>query len=94
MNKYDLDIQPEYRAMDIAAEFGEVASEILALTDYGEKDLQNHPTLEEELGDLYFALIALANSLGVDLDMALDDVLEKYEQRINEGDSPSSDNAV
>lgn len=93
MNKYDLDIKPEYRAMDIAAEFGEVAAEILALTDYGDEDLENHPQLEEEIGDLYFAIIALANQLGIDLDMALDDVLEKYEQRINETDSPDSEHA-
>lgn len=93
MNKYELDIKPEYRAMDIAAEFGELAAEILAVTDYGATDLENHPELDKEMGDLYFSLIALANRLGIDLDLALDDALEKYEERIDATDSPSSDEA-
>ena len=37
--------------------------------------------LAEELGDILFVLIAIANSLGVDLDAALARVLEKYDIR-------------
>jgi NTP pyrophosphatase (non-canonical NTP hydrolase) len=37
--------------------------------------------LELELGDILFVLIALANEQGVDLESALDRVLEKYRVR-------------
>lgn len=37
--------------------------------------------LEEELGDVLFVVICLANGLGVDLQAALERVLAKYEVR-------------
>jgi NTP pyrophosphatase (non-canonical NTP hydrolase) len=39
------------------------------------------PALAEELGDTLYVLIALANSLDVDLSAALHTVIAKYEQR-------------
>jgi len=92
MNQYGLDIQPAYRALDVAAEFGEVAAEILAITGYGDEDLRTNDQLREEIGDLYFSLLALANRLNIDLDLVLEDVMEKYQQRIEGAgdDSPSS----
>ena len=39
------------------------------------------PDAAEELGDTLYTLIVLANSLGVDLDIALKDVLAKYARR-------------
>jgi len=91
MRQYDLEIKPAFRALDIAAEFGEVSAEILRNTGYGEQKLESSDQLEEELGDLYFALIALANQVGVDLDNALDSVIAKYERRLENTDSPSSE---
>ncbi len=38
-------------------------------------------TIEEELGDILFVVITLANSLDVDLGRALQGVLEKYDLR-------------
>lgn len=89
-SRYDLDIQPEYRILDVAAEFGEVAKEVLELTNYGDKDIKSNENLELEMGDLYFALLVLANDLGIDLDLALEKVLEKYEDRLDQGSDPSS----
>ena len=90
MNRYGLNIKPEYRALDIASEFGEVAKQILEQTGYGDRVLERTDDLEEELGDLYFSLIAMANSLGVDLDFALDKVIEKYKERIDGKGHPGS----
>jgi NTP pyrophosphatase (non-canonical NTP hydrolase) len=42
---------------------------------------EHPPELAEELGDTLYVLLALANSLGVDLDAALRTVLAKYERR-------------
>ena len=39
------------------------------------------PQLTEEFGDTLYVLLALANSLGVDLDEALRAVMEKYLRR-------------
>lgn len=90
MSQYDLDIKPEYRALDVAAEMGEVASQMLADSGYGDRAIRGTDDLEDEIGDLYFSLIALANRLNIDLDMALEDALEKYERRIEQGSNPSS----
>lgn len=94
MNRYGMNIKPEYRAIDIAAEFGEVAKQILEQTGYGEEDLDRSNDLEEEIGDLYFALIALANSLNIDLDIAIDKVIEKYKKRIEETGDAGSDSST
>jgi len=91
MSQYDLDIKPEYRALDVAAEMGEVASQMLADSGYGNHTIKGTKDLEDEIGDLYFSLIALANRLNIDLDMALEDALEKYERRIEQGSDPSSE---
>lgn len=90
MNQYGLSIKPEFRALDVAAEFGEVAAEILSLTKYGDEVLQPNDELEKEIGDLYFSLIALANRINIDLDLALDRAIEKYKERLGQSDSPAS----
>ncbi|MDY6778172.1 MAG: MazG-like family protein, partial [Candidatus Nanohaloarchaea archaeon] len=71
MREYGMDIDPAYRALDVSAELGEVAAEMLAITEYGERQIHTNENLEKEFGDLYFSLIALANKLNIDLDAAL-----------------------
>ncbi len=89
---YGLYIEPEYRFMDLVSELGEVSKQIIAQTDYGDKEkIEKTEYLEEELGDLYFSLIVLANSLNIDLDIALDNVMEKYKKRIEENGDPGSE---
>jgi len=90
MNQFDLNIRPEFRALDISAEFGETVAEMLKSSGYGGEDIKKTDELVDEFGDLYFALIALANTLNIDLDRALDRALEKYEQRLEEGSGPGS----
>ena len=46
--------------------------------------------ITEELGDLLFSLLALANTLNVDLEKALEESLEKYRQRIAKKGHPGS----
>ena len=63
-------------------EVGEVAR--LINDRYGYKPKKPDEPAQElalELGDVLFALIALANATGIDLDAAFDAVLEKYRQR-------------
>jgi NTP pyrophosphatase (non-canonical NTP hydrolase) len=44
-----------------------------------DKDLPG--SIMDELGDVFFILLLLANSLGIDLELALTQTLEKYEGR-------------
>ena len=83
---------PQIHALDLVSEVGEVAKALLKGCEYGEVALQPTPALEEELGDAFFSLIALAESLDVDLETALDKALSKYETRITErGNAGSRD---
>ncbi len=66
----------------LAEELGELAREINHY--YGEKPKkasEPEKTVEEELGDLLFVLICLANSLHIDLTKAHDFVMEKFNTR-------------
>ncbi len=79
-------------ALDIQSELGEVAKEILKMTDYGRKPFIYREEVKPEIGGLLFSLIALANSLDVDLEEALEIVLEKYEKGLNNGSAGSENN--
>ncbi len=85
-----LSASPESRLLDVTSELGEVAKEWLKATHYGRTAFTPPETWAEELGDTFFALVALADATGVDLDTALDAVLAKYAARLAaRGDSGS-----
>ncbi len=66
----------------LTEELGELAREINH--HYGEKpkkETEANKPIEEELGDLFFVLITLANSLDIDMDRALQYVLNKFNTR-------------
>ncbi|MDX8366456.1 nucleotide pyrophosphohydrolase [Cytobacillus sp. IB215665] len=63
-------------------ELGELAREINHY--YGEKqkkDTENEREIQEELGDMLFVLICLANSLDINLETAHDRVMDKFQTR-------------
>lgn len=45
------------------------------------KPEEPHQDLAEELADVLFVVLVLANERGIDLETALEDVLEKYRRR-------------
>ncbi|WP_433742818.1 nucleotide pyrophosphohydrolase [Falsibacillus pallidus] len=66
----------------LTEELGELAREINHY--YGEKpkkSTEKENTVEEELGDMLFVLICLANSLDIDMQKAHDRVLHKFNTR-------------
>ena len=71
-----------HRLLDLVSEVGEVSKELLKVTQYGKSTFQENVQWEEELGDVLFALICVANTTGVDLETALAKVLTKYQNRI------------
>ena len=93
--RHRLNHTPQVHTLDLVSEVGEVAKALLESSDYGESPSQPTPDLEEELGDAFFSLIALAESLDVDLETALKQALTKYEARLAErGHSGSRDEPV
>jgi NTP pyrophosphatase (non-canonical NTP hydrolase) len=79
---YGLSYTPQTHALDLASEVGEVAKALLEASEYGRSAPIAAASLEEELGDTLFSLIALAESLDVDLEVALQKALAKYEARL------------
>ncbi|MEK5324829.1 nucleotide pyrophosphohydrolase [Aeribacillus sp. FSL M8-0254] len=66
----------------LTEELGELAREINHY--YGEKpkkETEKEKEIEEEIGDLLFVIICLANSLNIDLEKAHDRVMDKFQTR-------------
>jgi NTP pyrophosphatase (non-canonical NTP hydrolase) len=70
------------RLLDFVSEVGELSKEVLKATNYGRTSFRPPDGWTGELGDVFFSLICLANSTGVDLEAALDGALGKYRERL------------
>lgn len=81
--KYNLSGSIETRFIDLTSELGELGKEILKGSDYGQTEFSETDNMVFEFGDVMFSLICLANEVGIDLGVALDRVLQKYENRFN-----------
>lgn len=82
---HDIDAPPAYRLLDATPELGELAKEGSESTAYG-ADSDAVDITPDELGDTLFALLALVGAADTDATTAL----EKYNWRLDEGDSPAS----
>lgn len=82
--KYDLKCAPEQRLLDITSELGEVSKEVLKASNYGRSGTEITADLEEEIGDLLFAVHALAIEYGLDPEKSLQSALQKYRTRADQ----------
>jgi NTP pyrophosphatase (non-canonical NTP hydrolase) len=67
----------------LAEEVGELGRELNFR--YGDKPRaakDRDGSITDELGDVFFIVVLLANALGIDLALALAATLQKYEQRV------------
>ncbi len=78
---------PELCCLDLASEVGEVAKEVLELTNYGKRKHIYNPDLARELGDAFYSMISLANIYDIDLKNELERSLQKYRKRESQRDS-------
>ncbi len=78
----DIEAPIEVRLLDLVSEVGELAKESLKGTNYGKRHFQPTEQWATELADSFFSLICLANSTNVNLELALEEVLDKYNKRI------------
>lgn len=88
---HNLEAPPEFRLLDLVSEVGELAKDATESTGYG--DTPDTLSIEsDEVGDVLFALLALSHSLDIDVSDAVDEALDKYDDRIaTSGDPGSSD---
>ena len=83
VQKHNLEHNAEITMLDLVSELGEVSKEILKSSDYGKRNSESSKEIESEIGDLFYSLINLANNYNIDLEKALDIVLDKYEKRLS-----------
>lgn len=88
--EHGLEMPPEHRLLDLESEVGELAKELLKASEYGERPLETTPGLEDEFGDVYYALLSLADECGIDPEAALKASMEKYRERLASGGSVGS----
>ena len=92
VNANRLETTAAYHLLDLVSEIGEVSKEVLKSTQYGKREFRNGENWEQELGDVFFSLICVANSSGVDLEVALSKALSKYQDSIRKtGDAGSGE---
>jgi NTP pyrophosphatase (non-canonical NTP hydrolase) len=91
LDEADLHAPPAYRLIDLTAEVGEVAADAAKSSGYG-ADPEALSVSRDELGDVLFAALALADELDVDAEAALAESLAKYEARLDaDGTAGSSE---
>ncbi len=79
-----IELEPGTRLLDLTSELGELCKVHLKATAYGHRPFQADEAWREEIGDLFFALLLLAESSYIDLETALHRVLAKYRTRARE----------
>ena len=87
---HNLHMDAHARLLDLQTELGELAKEYLQSSNYGKSRFMNNSGWEEELGDLFYSLLSLANETRVNIEDALNTALEKYINRIKSKKDPGS----
>ncbi|MHA1784241.1 MAG: nucleotide pyrophosphohydrolase [Candidatus Helarchaeota archaeon] len=67
----------------VVEEVGELAREINSLEKYKKKknDINEIERISEELGDLLFSVICIANYYEINLEKAFEKIIKKYDER-------------
>ncbi len=71
----------EHRMLDLLSEAGELSKEVLKSTDYGKKSFEKNDAFKDELGDVFFSLVCMANQTDTNLEELIKYALEKYRLR-------------
>lgn len=90
VSEHQLGTSVEIRLLDLQSELGEAAKEALKGSQYGSTEFIPTHAWQEELADVFFSLVCVANSTGVNLEEALGKALEKYAGRIKQQGEASS----
>lgn len=83
VEEHGIEAPVQARLLDLSSEVGELSKEYLKSTEYGREPFdESSGGWQNELGDVLFSLVCLANSTGVDMETALQRALDKYEDRL------------
>ncbi|WEL23994.1 MazG nucleotide pyrophosphohydrolase domain-containing protein [Candidatus Nanohalovita haloferacivicina] len=89
LEENDMQAPPEFRIMDFISEAGEIVKDAVKTAEYGGAR-EKLDVKEDEIGDVLFSILAVADSLDIDAEKAFERAMEKYERRIDEkGDAGS-----
>ena len=93
VSEHGIEAPIHVRLLDLSSEVGELSKEYLKITGYGRGPFEEPAdSWQDEIGDVLFSLVCLANSTGVNLEVALQRSLEKYDERLrHRGDAGSGD---
>jgi len=91
VQQHEMEAPPAYRLLDVVSELGEVAKDAAESTDYGSSPSDLN-IASDEIGDVLFSLLALAEATEIDAGEALDEAITKYDERITDSGTPSSGN--
>jgi len=89
MEKHELGGTSAFRLLDLVSEVGEVAKDATKSAEYGESP-EELDVKKDEIGDVLFSLLAVSNDLGIDVEEAFQEAMNKYEKRLDEGGDPGS----
>ncbi len=90
VEKTGIEATVEARLLDPVSDVGKLSKEALKATDYERAPFYPSGSWAGEMGDIFFSLICLANSTGVDLEAALNGALGKYRERLALGGDAGS----
>ena len=80
------------RLLDIQSEVGELAKEYLKGSEYGTQEFELKDDFKEEYGDVLYALISLADEVGINAEECLDIAINKMKSRMKKNNSLGSGN--
>ena len=84
VEKYNLETSVEVRFIDLISELGELGKEILKGNSYGNKKYELTSDFKNEIGDVFFSLVCVANTMEINLEDALEKTMLKYKKRFDE----------
>jgi NTP pyrophosphatase (non-canonical NTP hydrolase) len=90
VKKNKLDSPIEYKFIDLVSELGEIAKVLNLITKYKKLTVGASAELFEEIGDVYYSLLTLANYFDADLSVLLEKVINKYKKGLKQG-TPGSE---
>ena len=85
--------KPFVRLADITSELGELQKEVLKATAYGSASIadKKKADIAEEFGDTLFSMVSFAEENGIDIDDAIEVVIQKYRDRFSKKGTIGSD---
>ena len=80
------------RLLDVQSEIGELSKEYLKGSKYGTEKFIVTDDFKLEFGDVLYSILSLANEVSIDAKEALNNVLAKYQKRIDDNSNMGSKN--